>query len=179
MNTDPNDCTRYRQCKDVGILSDHYQCPLGYNFNSKIGLCDKTATCDIIDCSESIDQAVTFKSNPRFYAFCYKATSDRVQRPIYKCSKNLIFSLTTNSCIYRCASAGRFNDLNNCHAYFECSGTVGKFKWIRKVCPLNQFFDGTNCVMERSPCSSVFLHNMKLSTTSDEVLPTTGMHYIT
>lgn len=156
MHTDPNDCTRYRRCNDIGIISDYYQCPSGYNFNSKIGLCDNTATCDVIDCSESINQVVTFKSNPRFYAFCFKDPSGRVQRPIYKCRKNFIFSMTTNSCIHRCVAAGRFKDLKNCHAYFECSGTVGTFKWVRKVCLLNKFFDGKNCVVEHSPCSSKY-----------------------
>lgn len=157
-NPDPNDCTRYRQCDDVGILTNYYQCPSGYNFNSQNGLCDKTATCDVIDCSASKDKAittaVTFKLNPRFYAFCHTSTSGRIESAIYKCSANLIFSLKANTCIYQCASEGVFKDLTNCHAYFLCSGSARNFKWVRKVCPAKYFFDGEECVMEHSPCSS-------------------------
>ncbi|XP_037036454.1 peritrophin-44-like [Bradysia coprophila] len=153
---DPDDCTRYRQCNDVGITADYYQCPVGYNYNSLIGLCDKTAVCDTIDCSGSKVEAVTFKLNPRFYAFCYTtATARRIRSPIYQCNANLMFSTKANTCVYQCASAGVFKDLTNCHAFFSCSGSVSNLKWVRKVCPTNFFFDGTECVVEKSPCSAV------------------------
>lgn len=158
--TDPTDCTRYRYCDESNAESIIFVCPPGYQFNSKINICEikkpHSKFCSTVDCSQKSNEVIVYKANPAYFAFCLVDLADGVRETImFKCDYEQyeIYDPAENMCKFNCKSAGHFQDPSDCNSYYVCSAaSFGNYKAERIQCPSMYYFDGERCTTDSSKC---------------------------
>lgn len=117
---DPTDCTQYYFCAGDGGDSLVYQCPAKFVYNSASTLCRRRTAdnCAQVDCTNHENEYAQYPGNRQLYAFCQGSV---LAPTMMRCpSSNHMFSELEQQCAFECPDEGRFEDVTNPEAYYEC-----------------------------------------------------------
>lgn len=141
---DPVNCSQYYVCAGASGLSQLYECPVGFVYNSKTHFCtSQTSACSAINCTSNANRYVAFATDRDYYAFCLNNAG--VSAPImFKCpNANFKFNQSSQRCEFECPYPGRFSDPSNCRSYYECYLNVANLTYIvlRDSCLSGYYFN--------------------------------------
>ncbi|EDS39888.1 conserved hypothetical protein [Culex quinquefasciatus] len=145
---DPYTCDGYYYCETVGGIGDAYKCPTGYNYNSKVQLCQRAfgafGGCQTVNCTGVTAIFTQYPGNPQYFFYCKPGADDMVPKePImFSCGDGASFDVKENKCIYKCPREGLFKKEGSPASYYQCYFAGGRLVAKEKKCPgEDQVFD--------------------------------------
>ncbi|KAL1400650.1 hypothetical protein pipiens_007251 [Culex pipiens pipiens] len=159
MFPDPYSCTGYYFCESIGAPGDAYKCDPGYNYNSKVQLCQRGFTgCQVANCTGVTAIFTTYFGNPQYFYYC-KANPDDATAPkqpvMFSCGIGATLNAKQSKCIYKCPREGLFKKDGSPSSYFQCAYTAGVLVSQEKKCPTaGQVFDDTKKTCVKGPATT-------------------------
>ncbi|XP_065090579.1 autotransporter adhesin BpaC-like [Ochlerotatus camptorhynchus] len=135
---DPTSCQSYHYCEQEGQVGDTYDCPVGYQYNSRSQQCTRFGLrrCQTITCDPTSQKVfIPYPMDDSYYVYCqydYSTAVPTFQKAfMLSCGKGSTFNAQKEVCTFQCRRVGFFVNTANPNQYFSCYRQG--FRWMVSV----------------------------------------------